>query len=488
MTTKLFGEPVRRREDARLIIGKGRYLDDIGHTALAAAFVRSPHAHARITDIDIEGCLDVEGLVAIYTYEDLTGPMAEPLPVLIPHPQLTAPRTGYPLANGIVRHVGEPIAMVIATDRYIAEDAAERILVSYEELPVVVGVDAAQAATATVHDDVPDNVAARHHQETGDVEPVLAASPHTLEFTQYIERSACMPMEGKGVHAKWDADDSVAAGLHQHPGLDVGARGHRGQARALAGQGRGHRAGRRRRLRREDRAPLARRAADPDGGDRAADRGEVDRGPPRALHLLGARAAAAPGDPGRLQRRGPDHGSRRPHLARQRRVHALRDHRADRDGDPAGRAVRDPGVPGDRGVGLHEHRHRDAVPRRRAAAGLLRDGADDGPHRRRAGPRPVRRPRAEPDPARPVPLRPPPDVPGRPAGHLRLRRLPGADGQAADARRLVGGLAAPGRGRGARQAARHRHGHVRGGHRARARTRAATCRCSAAARCWSRPG
>jgi carbon-monoxide dehydrogenase large subunit len=208
MTTKLFGEPVRRREDARLIIGKGRYLDDIGTNAtLAAAFVRSPHAHARITDIDVEAALDVEGLVAIYTYEDLHGPMAEPLPVLIPHPQLHAPRTGYPLAKGIVRHVGEPIVMVVARDRYIAEDAAERIAVTYEELPVVVGVDAAREAKAAVHPDVPDNVAARHHQETGDVEPVLAASPHTMSFTQYIERSACMPMEGKGVHAKWDADD-----------------------------------------------------------------------------------------------------------------------------------------------------------------------------------------------------------------------------------------------------------------------------------------
>jgi carbon-monoxide dehydrogenase large subunit len=207
VTTKLFGEPVRRREDARLIIGKGRYLDDIGSKALAAAFVRSPHAHARITDIDVEGALDVEGLVAIYTYEDLHGPMAEPLPVLIPHPQLTSPRTGYPLANGIVNHVGEAIVMVVATDRYIAEDAAERILVTYEELPVIVGVDAAREARFAVHPDVPDNVAARHHQETGDVDPVLAASPHTLSFTQYIERSACMPMEGKGVHARWDADD-----------------------------------------------------------------------------------------------------------------------------------------------------------------------------------------------------------------------------------------------------------------------------------------
>ena len=210
MTTKLFGEPVRRREDARLIVGKGRYLDDIGSGALAAAFVRSPHAHARIVDIDVEAALDVEGLVAIYTYEDLSGPLAEPLPVLIPHPQLTAPRTGYPLANGEVNHVGEAIVMVVATDRYVAEDAAERILVTYEEQPVVVGVDAAREANHAVHEEIPDNVAARHHQETGDVLAALENSPRTLSFTQYIERSACTPMEGKGVHARWDpADESL---------------------------------------------------------------------------------------------------------------------------------------------------------------------------------------------------------------------------------------------------------------------------------------
>jgi carbon-monoxide dehydrogenase large subunit len=207
VTTKLFGEPVRRREDARLITGRGRYLDDIGAGALAAAFVRSPHAHARIVDVDVDAALDVEGLVAIYTYEDLTGPLAEPLPVLIPHPQLHAPRTGYPLANGEVNHVGEPVVMVVATDRYVAEDAAERIAVTYEELPAVVGVDAAREAGSCVHEEIPDNVAARHHQETGDVEPALAASAHTLSFTQYVERSACMPLEGKGVHARWDADD-----------------------------------------------------------------------------------------------------------------------------------------------------------------------------------------------------------------------------------------------------------------------------------------
>ncbi|MGY5882954.1 aerobic carbon-monoxide dehydrogenase large subunit [Modestobacter lacusdianchii] len=208
MTTKFFGEPVRRREDARLIVGQGRYLDDIGPDAYAAAFVRSPYAHARVLDIDVSAAMDVEGLLAIYTYEDLTGPLAEPLPVLIPHPQLTAPRTGYPLVRDVAQHVGEPIVMVVATDRYVAEDAAGLIEISYEELPVVVGVDAAEAAVHTVHDDVPDNIAARHHQETGDVEAALAASAHTLSFTQYFERSASMPMEGKGVHARWDDADS----------------------------------------------------------------------------------------------------------------------------------------------------------------------------------------------------------------------------------------------------------------------------------------
>ncbi|MSW64690.1 MAG: xanthine dehydrogenase family protein molybdopterin-binding subunit, partial [Actinobacteria bacterium] len=164
MTTKMMGEPVRRREDLRLITGRGRYTDDIGHGAAAAAFVRSPYAHARILGIDVDAALDVEGVIAIYTYEDLVGPMAEPLPVLIPHPQLTAPRTGFPLARDVVQHVGEAVVMVVATDRYVAEDVCDRITVSYEELPVVVGVDAARAAAHAVHEDVPDNVAARHHQ------------------------------------------------------------------------------------------------------------------------------------------------------------------------------------------------------------------------------------------------------------------------------------------------------------------------------------
>jgi len=207
VTTKMFGEPIARREDPRLVSGAGRYLDDLGPGALAAAFVRSPYAHARVLDVDVTDALDVDGLVAIYTYEDLDGRVAEPLPLLIPHPALHAPRTGYPLANGIVKHMGEPVVMVVAVDRYVAEDVCSLIRVSYEALPPVVGIDAAVAADHAVHSDVPDNVAAHLVQEVGDARAAIAAAPHRLRLDLRIERSASMPMEGKGVYARWDAAD-----------------------------------------------------------------------------------------------------------------------------------------------------------------------------------------------------------------------------------------------------------------------------------------
>jgi carbon-monoxide dehydrogenase large subunit len=207
VTTQQFGEAIARREDPRLLRGDGRYLDDLGHDAYAAAFVRSPHAHARITDIDVTGALDVDGLVAIYTHEDLPGRLADPLPLLIPHPCLTEPRTGYALAPAVVRHVGEPVAMVVATDRYVAEDIADRVTVTYEPLPAVVGVEAAAAARDVVHDGVDDNVAAHLVQEVGDVDAALADAPHRLDLRWEIERSASTPLEGRGVYARWDPDD-----------------------------------------------------------------------------------------------------------------------------------------------------------------------------------------------------------------------------------------------------------------------------------------
>jgi carbon-monoxide dehydrogenase large subunit len=204
--TKMFGEPIRRVEDRRLVMGAGAFLDDLGHDALAAALVRSPHAHARIVDIDVTAALEVDGLVAIYTYEDLSGPLADPLPLLIPHPALTHGRTAYALARDEVNHVGEPIAMVVARDRYVAEDAAERIAVTYEPLPAVVGIDAARAAAHLVHDDVPGNVGARMMQEYGDTEAAIAGAPHRLTLDLTVERSASTPLETRGVLARWDTE------------------------------------------------------------------------------------------------------------------------------------------------------------------------------------------------------------------------------------------------------------------------------------------
>jgi len=207
VTTKMFGARIKRSEDPRLVTGNGRYLDDLGHDALEVAFVRSPHAHARILEIDVTDALDVDGLVAIYTYDDLDARMTERLPLLIPHPALTHGRTQFALANAEVNYVGEAIVMVVARNRYIAEDAAHRITVAYEFLPAVVGIDVARTAEHLVHDDVPGNVAAFMVQETGDADAAIDMAPHSLQLDLAIERSASMPMEGKGVLARWDNDD-----------------------------------------------------------------------------------------------------------------------------------------------------------------------------------------------------------------------------------------------------------------------------------------
>jgi CO/xanthine dehydrogenase Mo-binding subunit len=212
VTTSLFGERVQRLEDPRLLTGNGRYLDDLGRDALAAAFVRSPHAHARIREINVDRALDVPGIVAIYTWEDLPERIGEPLPLLIPHPALTHGRTARPLAKDVVRHVGEPVVMVVARDRYAAEDACDRIEVEYEPLPAVVGIENAVRGEHLVHPDVPGNVGAHLVQEVPSADgrsaaEMIEAAPHRLEFRLDIERSASMPLEGRGVYARWDPDD-----------------------------------------------------------------------------------------------------------------------------------------------------------------------------------------------------------------------------------------------------------------------------------------
>jgi aerobic carbon-monoxide dehydrogenase large subunit len=196
VTTRAFGERVERREDERLLFGRGRFTDDLGHDAAEVAFVRSDHAHARIVDIDVTGALDVDGVLAVYTHEDLDGAFGEPLPLLIPHDGLVNPRTQLALAGDEVRYAGETVAMVVARDRYVAEDAAARIRVRYEPLPVAIDLEEA-------------DVAGRFGEHTGDVDAALAAAPHVFRWRFAIERSAGMPLEGRGVLARYDEADDV---------------------------------------------------------------------------------------------------------------------------------------------------------------------------------------------------------------------------------------------------------------------------------------
>jgi carbon-monoxide dehydrogenase large subunit len=210
MTTRMFGERVERREDRRLLVGEGRYTDDFEPHAAHAAFVRSDYAHARVSDIDVSGALDVDGVYAVYTYDDLEGRFAEPLPLIIPHEAIEDGRTQYALAREEVRYVGETIAMVVARDRYVAEDAAGAIVVRYEQLPVAADLEAAAGDDPVlVHGDRADNVVARVAEEHGDVDAGFAAATNVFEWRLEIERSASTPLEGRAVVARFDAEGGL---------------------------------------------------------------------------------------------------------------------------------------------------------------------------------------------------------------------------------------------------------------------------------------
>jgi aerobic carbon-monoxide dehydrogenase large subunit len=208
MTTRMFGQSVKRNEDPRLLTGKGRYVDDFEHSAAQVAFVRSDVAHARIVDIDVAATLDIDGVLGVYTYEDLEGDFAKPLPLLIPSDGLFAPRTQHALAHEEVCYAGEVIAMVVAKDRYIAEDAASAIRIEYEPLPVVADLEAAaRPGSPVAHSDMDDNVNGRVSEAKGDVDSAMAAASHIFEWRFSMERAAAMPMEGRGIVANYNESD-----------------------------------------------------------------------------------------------------------------------------------------------------------------------------------------------------------------------------------------------------------------------------------------
>lgn len=124
MTTRVIGERVVRKEDPALLTGSVRFLDDVEPAGyLHAAIVRAEHANARVAGVDMGAAERVPGVIAIYTHADL-GELDKPLPLGIPNPGLHHPRTQLPLVSNETRFVGEPIALVVAKTRALAEDIA----------------------------------------------------------------------------------------------------------------------------------------------------------------------------------------------------------------------------------------------------------------------------------------------------------------------------------------------------------------------------
>jgi len=197
--------PVRRNEDPRLLRGLGCFVDDVDPPGvLHAAILRSPYGHARIGRIDTSVALAHPGVRAVYTAADL-GDFNQPAPLVVPHPSLTHGRTQRPLAEGKVCYIGEAVAMVVAEDRYMAEDAVGLIDVEWEPLPTVVDFRVAhEPDQPLVHDDVPNNIAARLEQVVGDPESAFHQAAHVFEEHLFIERSCGSPIETRGVVAVFD--------------------------------------------------------------------------------------------------------------------------------------------------------------------------------------------------------------------------------------------------------------------------------------------
>jgi len=210
MSTRYLGAPIRRNEDARLLTGQALFVDDVDLPNMAhAAFYRSPYAHARILSIDTTAAKSREGVIAIYTADDL-GSYWQHGPLLVPPPPVAGcvfnQRTQVPLARDKVKYAGEPILLVIAENRYIAEDALNDIVIEWEILPAVVAIATALDAEAPrIHDDLDSNLAAQVQQTKGDYE-AARKSAHTIISRRFVyDHGSSAPMETRGVVAQWDA-------------------------------------------------------------------------------------------------------------------------------------------------------------------------------------------------------------------------------------------------------------------------------------------
>jgi CO/xanthine dehydrogenase Mo-binding subunit len=199
---KFIGDRLLRKEDPRLVQGRGRYVGDIALPGmLHAAFVRSPHAHAKIDGIDAARALTAPGVAGVMTFADL-GEAVRPLPIVPPHAALHG-KNFHLLAGDRARFAGEAVAVVVAESRAAAEDARALIDVAWGPLPSVQGPRG--AGPARVHDDIPDNLAGRVTLSRGDVAAALAAAPRRASMTLAIGRAGGQPMETRGLVAEYSA-------------------------------------------------------------------------------------------------------------------------------------------------------------------------------------------------------------------------------------------------------------------------------------------
>ena len=209
MSTRYIGKRLKRNEDPKLLTGQALFTDDVHLPGmLHVAFLRSDYAHGRIKSIDTSFAKDVPGVVAIYTAEDL-GDYWQPGPLLVPPPPVEGrvfhARTQVPLAKDKVRHVGEPIVMVVAESRYIAEDAIEQIFVDIEPLPAVTDLEQALAPDAPlIHEDLDSNLAAHIIQQKGNYAEAREKADVVIRRRFYYDHGVAAAMENRGIVAWWD--------------------------------------------------------------------------------------------------------------------------------------------------------------------------------------------------------------------------------------------------------------------------------------------
>ena len=207
MATRYVSTSVTRREDPPLLMGRARFMGDLRLSGLlAVAFLRSPHAHARIVEIDVRDALAIPGVEAIVTGADLAA-TTRPVRAVLADPGYK--ETGWPaLARGKARFVGEPVAAVVASDRYHAEDALEAIRVTYGPLPAVSNAEAGLRPDAPrVHEELADNVLLHARYEKGDVQRLLDGAEIRLRETLRQARCSSSPMESRAVMASFDPVD-----------------------------------------------------------------------------------------------------------------------------------------------------------------------------------------------------------------------------------------------------------------------------------------